>query len=523
MTLATLFLALIATPAAAGPGEATLLDVQAEWCGPCRQMRPAIDQLSKLGYPIKAIDIDQSRDVAQRYGVDRVPTFVVVDASGKELDRTAGLQSPRDLATFFNNAVAQASGRTVEPAAAEVEAAAEADSPPATEPAEPEAEGEPAAPPRVANPKPWETTVRIKMHVSAGALIFGSGTIIHSDANESIILTCAHIFKVDGPRQMTPKQYNRRITVDLFDGQLHGPSGQQLHPAQMDIPGEAIDYDFTHDVGLIRIRPGRKLAASRVVPPEWEPRAQTKMVTVGCSNGKDATAWNTRILSPRVNMSNTETRQPFTTIKCAFQPKEGRSGGGLYTMDGYVAGVCDFADPNEHTGLYATPESIHALLDRNRMMALYRPARNGSERLIAANGGNSRRPGGMTPADTIVRAQSGESEPAAPGRITLPPPSLSGVKMPRPETQVASAGRRPRPTPRLDDLDPNAPGSRPIATDAEVETDMEERFSDQVARSPRRGESREEPETTAPAPATQGKWSRATHPWQGKSSISTQP
>ena len=73
-------------------------------------------------------------------------------------------------------------------------------------------------------------------------------------------------------------------------------------------------------------------------------------------------------------MSNTGTKQGFATIKCADQPKEGRSGGGLYTTDGYVAGVCDFADPNEHVGLYAVPEAIHRLLDRNQLMALYKPA-----------------------------------------------------------------------------------------------------------------------------------------------------
>ena len=41
---------------------------------------------------------------------------------------------------------------------------------------------------------------------------------------------------------------------------------------EKDIPGEAIDYDFTNDVGLIRIRPGRKLPASRVVPAPGSPR-----------------------------------------------------------------------------------------------------------------------------------------------------------------------------------------------------------------------------------------------------------
>ena len=73
-----------------------------------------------------------------------------------------------------------------------------------------------------ANPKPWETVVRIKVH-DAGAIGLGSGTVIHSTPQESIILTCAHIFKLQGGRQ--PKQasqFPRTITVDLFDGKLSG-------------------------------------------------------------------------------------------------------------------------------------------------------------------------------------------------------------------------------------------------------------------------------------------------------------
>ena len=61
-------------------------------------------------------------------------------------------------------------------------------------------------------------------------------------------------------------------------------------------------------------------------------------------------------------------------------PKQGRSGGGLFTTDGYVAGVCNFAEPRGDHGLYATPRSIYSLLDRNNLMALYAPvpARGGS-------------------------------------------------------------------------------------------------------------------------------------------------
>ena len=82
MTIASLLLALItAIPSSAATSEPVLLDFHAEWCGPCRQMRPAVEQLIRKGYPIKSIDIDQAPDLKEKYGVDAVPTFIVVDAA----------------------------------------------------------------------------------------------------------------------------------------------------------------------------------------------------------------------------------------------------------------------------------------------------------------------------------------------------------------------------------------------------------------------------------------------------------
>ena len=107
----------------------------------------------------------------------------------------------------------------------------------------------------------------------------------------------------------------------------------------------------------------------RIVPRRWEPHVGMKMLTLGCSEGNDPTAWKTRITNPRYRglSGNPE----YEAIECQTAPKQGRTGGGLFTVDDYLAGVCNFAEPQGDHGLYAAPDSIYRLLDRNHLTFLY--------------------------------------------------------------------------------------------------------------------------------------------------------
>jgi hypothetical protein len=50
---------------------------------------------------------------------------------------------------------------------------------------------------------------------------------------------------------------------------------------------------------------------------------------------------------------------------------EGRSGGGLFSADGLVIGVCNAADPMDHEGFYAALGSIQEELDNNQLTYIY--------------------------------------------------------------------------------------------------------------------------------------------------------
>ena len=104
MNPATLLLALLLLPVAEGPPRTKLLDFHAEWCPPCKQMRPEVAKLRAQGVPVRSVDIDAEPDLAARYKVTGVPAFVVVDPDGKSLARTEGYQPAAKLAAFFHQA-----------------------------------------------------------------------------------------------------------------------------------------------------------------------------------------------------------------------------------------------------------------------------------------------------------------------------------------------------------------------------------------------------------------------------------
>ena len=70
----------------------TLVDFHATWCGPCQVMHPIMDRLkNEMGSQVRIlkIDVDKNQEVANKFKVRSVPTFVLFK-DGEILWRQSG-------------------------------------------------------------------------------------------------------------------------------------------------------------------------------------------------------------------------------------------------------------------------------------------------------------------------------------------------------------------------------------------------------------------------------------------------
>lgn len=74
----------------------------ASWCGPCKMFKPVVQQVdAELGIGINTIDVDASKELAQRYNINSVPT-IVVENNGTVVYRNSGVMSKPQLTQILS-------------------------------------------------------------------------------------------------------------------------------------------------------------------------------------------------------------------------------------------------------------------------------------------------------------------------------------------------------------------------------------------------------------------------------------
>ena len=362
-------IAAVTAVSGAGAGETVLIDFGATWCGPCRQMSPVVDQLAHEGFPVRKVDIDQNRAAAQRYGVSGIPCFIML-RNGQVVDRVVGATSYGRLRQMLAKAqvrppgenIVEHRGQSPDRSTRKRLLSGRRNASP-----RPVAKSQPAsynsAPPRFNaapapsfnntataapsfNPAPASSaqserllraSVRLKID-EGNSYSYGSGTIIDARDGAALVLTCGHLFRESAGKC--------RITVEVFEGD--GPVRYE---------GQLIRYDDRRDVGLVSFRSRRPVTTARLAAAEFDVNRGANVISIGCDHGARPTVQVGRVLA-----KNSFVGPP--NVKVSGEPVQGRSGGGLFTSDGRLIGVCNFADPTDKAGAYAALSTIYEILSQ---------------------------------------------------------------------------------------------------------------------------------------------------------------
>jgi thioredoxin 1 len=84
-------------------GGPVLVDVWAEWCGPCSRLAPLLEEIAGeyAGRLIVAkLNIDENRAIARAHGVQRIPTLLLFKA-GEVVAVKEGVPSKPQLSEFL--------------------------------------------------------------------------------------------------------------------------------------------------------------------------------------------------------------------------------------------------------------------------------------------------------------------------------------------------------------------------------------------------------------------------------------
>jgi thiol-disulfide isomerase/thioredoxin len=410
---ASLLVLSLATVAAA-PND-VLYDFYSTHCGPCQMMMPIVERLHAEGYPVVKINIDERPDLMQRFGIQVVPTFVLV-IGGKESSRISGYQDESILRGMLAQ-IPRRAPRTEQPTRVGRSVPVRL----ADEETKPKFDFHLPLPPFTSS-KPKNDMVQIDAPSSgpsvnsapaptSGSLLADSGDVAASKgrssnsgsdplpsgsdalprgADDSVVRGAAprgpaepDVVPDPSVAPMLSSSARIRVTDEggIYFGSgvvIDGTAGNSIvltcghilrdvkpdSRIEVDVfegknfrtyRGQIVKFNLDADVGLLKLQTTSNVAASPVAGAGEKVVRGQPLLSIGCSRGE-------RPIIEQLRVTMLNRYEGPDTIECTGVPVKGRSGGGLFTTSGHVVGVCTNADPQEGRGVYAGVKPIHQLL-----------------------------------------------------------------------------------------------------------------------------------------------------------------
>jgi thioredoxin 1 len=76
----------------------------APWCGPCKQLAPKMELVAE-SVTVEKILVDSDTETTEKYGIRNIPTVLLIDENGTELERFVGVNPVEFYLEKFTNHV----------------------------------------------------------------------------------------------------------------------------------------------------------------------------------------------------------------------------------------------------------------------------------------------------------------------------------------------------------------------------------------------------------------------------------